>query len=723
MVVADNKKLFYFMKNTTLPIKGMDCAACALNIARGLKNTAGINEAQVNFASKKASINYDENKIGLDEIKRAVKKTGYEVGEDTVQISRWPLLRVILALALTAPLLARMFWEWIVPGEFLGAGLTHWVEIALSFPVVFILGAQFHKNAGRQLLRGQLNMDSLISMGTLVSFFYSLWAIWADKTMYFESAASIASLILLGKYLEDKTKGKANEAMRKLMELGAKKALIAAEDGKTIEKNIENIQIGEIALVKPGETIPLDGIIIEGQAGIDESMLTGESLPISKKPGDEVFGATINQDGSLKIKITQTGENTVLAGIIRTVEEAQNFKAPLQKLADKISGIFVPSVMLISLITFLSWYFSSRDLSISLINAVTVLIIACPCALGLATPIAVMVGTSLGARKGILIKNGESFERAKKIDTIVFDKTGTLTLGQPQVEEIIVNNGFERQSALGKAATLAGNSHHPLSRAVFELAAEEKIKSAKIENFLEYPGRGVAGEISGQKYFLGNTKLLAEQGLDTSWAEKTSEDRSTGGGTLIFLAEKTNTLAAFLLRDEIKATAKETIVALKKIGVKSWLLSGDRQAAVQAVAAKLGIEEYMSEVLPSEKQNKIKELQESGKKVVFVGDGINDAPSLVQADLGIAMGKGSDIAKEAGNIIIMQSEPIKAVEAIKLSRKTFSIIKQNIFWAFFYNILAIPLAAFGLANPTIAALAMAFSDITVIGNSLRIYRK
>ena len=490
-------------------------------------------------------------------------------------------------------------------------------------------------------------------------------------------------------------------------------------------------------------------------------MLTGEGLPVAKQTGENVFGGTINKDGILKIKITQTGANTVLAKIIKTVEEAQSFKAPMQKLADTISGIFVPSVIGIAILTFIGWLLFNHNFSIAIINAVTVLIIACPCALGLATPIAVMVGTSVGAKKGILIKNGESFEKAKRIDTVVFDKTGTLTRGEPKLYEVIPAADYNQDEVLKIAANLAVSSTHPLSQAIAIYASGEQkfcqINKEDADNFplraggelpalkrmpndaecppgelqpsstslhkiTEYPGRGLGGDFEGQKYFLGNQRLLAENKIDTAWAEKTNLEKAEEGGSLLFLAKPEKVIAAFLLRDELKPTAEEAVWNLKKMGISSIIISGDREAAVHFTASMLSVDNFFAEVLPADKAKKVKDLQDVGKNVVFAGDGINDAPSLVQADLGIAMGAGADIAKEAGNIIIMKNEPIKVYEAIKLARKTFGIIRQNLFWAFFYNVIAIPLAIAGVANPIVAAFAMICSDITVIGNSLRIYR-
>jgi Cu+-exporting ATPase len=735
------------MPKISLNIGGMDCASCAQNINHNLKKQRGVISSEVYYVMGKADVEYDENLISLEKIKEIIKKTGYKVLEKettpnqmpghshlaSMEMSaavpqknlNWQMTKTILAIIFTIPLLARMLWKWELAGNFLSLTNTDWAQIILTFAIVFIFGAQFHKSAGRQIVHGQFSMDSLISLGTLTAFFYSLWAVFAGKPPYFETASAIAALILLGKYLEVKTQGHASDAMKKLMELGVKKALIVNEKGEITEKNIEEIKVGEISLIKPGEKIPLDGIIIEGSSDIDESMLTGEGLPVAKREGENAFGGTINKDGQLKIKITQTGANTILAKIIKTVEEAQNFKAPMQRLADKISGIFVPAVIGVAFLTFIGWFFYNHNFTMAIINAVTVLIISCPCALGLATPIAVMVGTSVGAKKGILIKNGESFEKANKIDTVIFDKTGTLTLGEPKLYEIIAAENFSQNNVSKIAAALASGSTHPLSQAIAKaLPISESLSGIdKVSLFTEYPGRGIGGEINHQKYFLGNQRILTENKIDLSWAEKISREKSEEGGSLLFLAEDNRTIAAFLLRDELKKTAAEAVQNLKKMRIESMIISGDREAAVHFTASLLAVDNFFAEVLPSDKQKKVKELQDAGKKVVFAGDGINDAPSLVQADLGIAMGAGADIAKEAGNIIIMKNEPKKIVEAIKLSRKTFNIIKQNLFWAFFYNIIAIPLAIFGIANPIVAALAMTFSDLTVIGNSLRIYKE
>jgi Cu+-exporting ATPase len=692
-----------------LKIKGMDCASCALSITKALEKKDGIISANINFATEKANVEYDDKKINLEEIKKVIVDAGYQVdegddhkdGDDNNHgkhegnvNEKKQKNKVIAAIILTIPVVSRMLWSWEIGGELFGISSTNWIQAILTFVVVFIFGRQFHQNSFKQLIKFQATMDTLISLGTLTAFFYSLWALFSGGHLYFESAAAITSLILLGKYFELKTKGRASQAMKKLMELGVKKARLIDSNGKEVETDIEKIRIGDILLIKPSEKIPLDGVIIDGQSSVNESMLTGESLPVVKIKNDKVFGATINQDGIIKIKVTQVGENTVLAQIIKTVEDAQTFKAPIQKLADKIAGIFVPIVILIAVLTFIGWYFITGNFSLGLINAVAVLIIACPCALGIATPVAVMVGTSVGARNGILIKNGESFEKAKNIDTIIFDKTGTLTKGKPKVQKILVNEEYNlgEEKILKIASSLATGSEHPLSKAVAELAKEKKIILAKPINFKELPGQGVAGNCEEHKaeLLLGNRKLFSEKKISVDWLDKILEEYKDSGGTVIFVGHDKKIIGGFLIADEIKSSAEKAIIEIRKMGLKSVMISGDNKNTAKVVAEKVGVDDYLAEVSPNEKQTEVKKMQMQGKKVVFVGDGINDAPALVQSDLGIAMGSGTDIAKESGNIIIMKSDPVKVVEAIKLAKKTFKVIKQNLFWAFFYNTAAIP---------------------------------
>jgi P-type Cu+ transporter len=726
-------------KKETIKITGMHCASCAANISRDLQGQEGVRMADVNYATEKAVIEYDEGKVQYEKLKETITKAGYGIEEKShhhkddndhdhnhggnIKKERF---RVILSVILSLPVVIRMFFMWEVPGEFLGVSLTNWIQHDLTFIVVFFLGWKFHRVAFEQLKRFRANMDTLISMGTLTAYFYSLYAMFAGQELYFESAASITTLILLGKYLELKSKGRASQAMKKLMELGAKKAKLITSEGKEVEIEIDDIKVGNILLVRPSEKVPLDGVVVEGESNINESMLTGESLPVSKRAGDKVFGATINENGVIKIKVTEVGEGTVLAQIIKTVEDAQHYKAPIQKLADRISAIFVPIVIVIAIVSFLGWFFVSGDFPLALINGVAVLIIACPCALGIATPIAVMVGTSVGARKGILIKNGESFEKAKNIEVIVLDKTGTLTKGEPKVQEILVNENydFKPEQVLKIGGSLATLSEHPLSRAVNDFTGDKDVQFADIEGFEEISGQGISGacRIHKVRLLLGNIKLLQNNNLDIAWAENILEKYSNSGGTINFVTHGDRIMGGFLIADEIKEGAKEAIGQIKELGLEPIMISGDNKIAAGSVADKIGIKNYLSEVLPHEKQNEVKKLQKQGKKVVFVGDGINDAPSLVQADLGIAMGAGTDIAKESGNIILMKGDPRKIVEAISLSKKTFNIIKQNLFWAFFYNVVAIPLAIAGLISPMLAAVAMSLSSVTVITNSLRIYR-
>lgn len=770
-------------KKLTLNIVGMTCASCAASNERALQKTQGILSASVNIATKKAMVEYDGDIISEEDVKKVIEDNGYDIEEGSnnkTQISnqipaspagRQDSKSKILnsntqdhagghvhesgsgeikkawkeflgAAILSLPLVAGMFFEYEFGIEFFELDLKMFLDAALATIVVFFFGWRFHKMAFRQAKKMQSNMDTLVSLGTLSAYFYSVWALFNEKEGYFEAAAVIITLILLGKFFEARSLGSAGEAMRKLMELGVKKARVWINDEER-EINIEEIKVGDVLGVRPSEKIPLDGIIIAGESTVDESMLTGESLPVEKKTGDKVFGATINEDGVLKIKVTQIGEGTVLAQIIKTVEEAQGSKAPIQKLADKIAAIFVPAVLGIAGVTFLGWYFATNDFTVALINAVSVLVIACPCALGLATPTAIMVGTGKGAKRGILFKSGESFERTKEITMAVFDKTGTLTKGMPRVIKIIANNVIGRDEAndsrdeavprlygdinenkiLHIAASLAKNSEHPLSKAVAEYAREKNIEAEKIENFKEIRGMGIIGEIGGAEVLLGNKKLLGENDLDAQWAEKIIHADNLGSGTRLFVAHNRKIIGALIVADEIRAETKKVIENLKKAKLKVAMITGDNQKTAESVAKEVGIDRVLAEVLPAEKAAAIKKLQAEGEKVVFVGDGINDAPSLVQADLGIAMGSATDIAKEAGQIILMQNNLEKVPEAIRISKQTFSAIKQNLFWAFAYNTLAIPLAAFGFLSPVIAAAAMSLSSVSVVANSLRIYRK
>lgn len=719
----------------------MTCASCAASITRKLSRTPGITDARINFAAKKALVEYDREIVSIEKIKKAVAEAGYQASDtenengpaygdhshmhhsENEDIDKKDFL---WSAILSLPLVLEMFIK-IRSGIMVGGlDLIIWIHIFLATVVAWYFGWRFHYMAIKLARKFSSNMDTLISLGTSAAYFYSLWAIANGMEEYLETAAVIITLILLGKFFESKSTKRAGVAMKKLLELGAKKARVLEGD-QEIEKNIDEVKVGDIVRVLPGEKIPLDGEVIEGESSVNESMLTGESIPVDKNIGSSVYGATLNENGKLKIKVTVTGEGTALAQIIKTMEEAQMAKAPVQKLADKISGIFVPVVLFIAISTFILNYFSGGIFATSLTRAITVLIIACPCALGLATPTAIMVGIGQAARKGILIKNPEIFERAKNITMMLFDKTGTLTMGTPRVSRLIVNDNFSfaAENVLSIARSLAQSSTHPLSVAVEKYAVEKKSGQVNVINFQETRGRGLSGIFQDHNIplFLGNMKLLEEKEVDTSWAKELLKTPEMEGGSWLFVGHDKKVIGAIQIFDKVRPEAKKVIEKLKRARLHVGIISGDNMATVHSVAKSLGISYVRAEILPSEKVQEIKKLQDRGERVAFVGDGINDAPSLVQADLGVAMGSASDVAKEAGEIILLTNNLEKVVTAGKLSRATFSIIKQNLFWAFFYNILAIPLAAFGFLNPMIAAGAMSFSSVTVVMNSLQIYRK
>lgn len=705
-----------------LIISGMHCASCAVSIERSLQKQDGMKSASVNYAMGKAYIEYDENKVKDEDLMRAVASAGdykivteqagvHQHHMDKVNVSR---NKFFWSLVLTLPMLVAMFFP--MPMWFA------WVSLALAFIVVFVMGLQFHRGMLSQLKHFQANMDTLVSVGTLSAFFYSVYAMFVNGHSYFETAAVIVTLILLGKYLEAKSKGRASEAIKKLFALGVKKARLL-ENNKERDIAVEDLKVGDILLVKAGEKIPLDAKIIEGNTSIDESMLTGESVAVEKNTGDNVFGATINGTGVIKIQVTKIASETMLSQIIKLVEQAQSSKAPMQKLADKVSSIFVPSVIVISLFTFAIWYFLvGAGFEVSIINAVAVLVIACPCALGLATPTAIMVGSGKGAEKGILIKDSESLELAHKIQVVMFDKTGTLTQGKPEITNIhVIKNDLEKKDALALACTLEKQSEHSLALAFVKFATEKNIVLSEANKVQTVKGRGIKGVIKNQEIFIGNAKFVIEEKVVISKeATEIFENYAGNGKTPIYLFDKKEVLAVIAVADILRETAKEAVKKLQDKNIVVYMITGDHHKTAEAIAKELGIDKFVAEVLPQNKSEEVKKLQAQNKVVAFVGDGINDAPALAQADLGLAMGGGSDIALETGNIVLTNSNPVKVYEAITLSKKTFSVIKQNLFFAFFYNVVAIPLAALGLLNPMIAALAMSMSSVSVVFNSLRI---
>jgi heavy metal translocating P-type ATPase len=589
--------------------------------------------------------------------------------------------------------------------------------------VILGLGWEFHIGMLRQARNAAANMDTLISIGTLAAFFYSLWAMATGHShLYFETGAVIAALILLGRYFEARSRGQASEAIEKLIDLGAKSAHLISGTAE-LHIPVEDVRLGDHLLVRPGEKIPLDGKVIRGTSSVDESMLTGESMPVAKTEGDEVFGATLNTSGVLYVQVTRTGKDTTLAQIVKLVAEAQSNKAPIQKLADRVSGIFVPAVLGIAALTALAWFFYAGDLAQSLIPAVAVLVIACPCSLGLATPTAIMVGTGLGARRGILIKNGEALERGRSIEVVVFDKTGTLTEGKPSVAEIVCAAGATPAELLRIAASVEALSEHPLAQAVVQTARERQLSLAEANEFRNFAGKGVRARVEGAVVLVGSVRHLIESGVSLGEHQAAVAEQEARAQTVIGVAREGKLVGIIAIADTIKADAAEAVAALHRQGVQTVMISGDNRRTAEAIAAQIGVQSVLAEVLPQDKAEQVRLLQDRGKRVAFVGDGINDAPALAQADLGIAIGTGTDVAIEAGNIVLVKGHPLKIIEALALSRITYRTIKQNLFWAFFYNVAAIPLAALGLLNPMVAAGAMALSSVSVVANSLRIKRQ
>jgi Cu+-exporting ATPase len=713
-------------------IGGMHCAACANRNELALKKLPGVVEAAVNFAMRSARVEFDPSQVSERALHEAVVGNGFQVlsnefAKDNKARAARELsdarFRAFTALALAAPIMLLAMLEISLPWEIAGRNASLWLQAILSSIVILALGWEFHRGMARLAIRATANMDTLISLGTLSALFYSLWAFWAgDQLLYFETGAVIAALILLGRYFEARSRGQASAAIEKLVELGAKTARLL-HGGAEVDVPIDAVKVGDVLLVKPGEKIPVDGRVVDGRSNVDEAMLTGESMPVSKGVGDDVFGATLNLSGALRIEATKVGDDTTLAQIVKLVADAQGQKAPIQKLADRISGIFVPLVLGIAFATALTWYLVTGDLAASIIPAVSVLVIACPCSLGLATPTAIMVGTGLGARRGILIKNGEALERGEKINAVLFDKTGTLTEGKPRVVALHAASATEND-LLTIAATVEQLSEHPLAAAIVDAAKSRGLALERAEEFENLAGKGVQARIEGAAVIVGSPRLMKEEGVAFSPTDEAALGENEAlGRTVVALAKAGKLLGLIAIADTLKADAREAIQLLRSKGLEPSMITGDNRRAAKAIADELGIGRVFAEVLPHEKADKVRELQEQGARVAFVGDGINDAPALARADLGIAIGTGADIAIEAGNIVLVKGSPLKVLEALLLSKLTFKTIRQNLFWAFFYNVAAIPLAVIGLLNPMIAAGAMAISSVSVVGNSLRIKRR
>jgi Cu+-exporting ATPase len=731
---------------STLAITGMHCASCSALITRKLNKSPGVEEANVNFAASKAHVRFDPAIITQNGLIDAIKAAGYgavvadEQDREAEKKRRQTEIfnyrnKFFAGLILSLPMLYFMLLSFF-PFLPLADSVMPWmgiVSLILGSIVQFWLGAGFYKGFWSSLKMGTFNMDSLIAIGTSTAYFYSLFNlvrfflehqtfIGQVADLYFEVASFLITFVLLGKWLESRAKGQTGEAIQKLMGLQAKTARVM-RSGQAVDIPIEEVQMGDIIVVRPGEKIPVDGKVIKGLSSVDESMLTGESLPVEKKEGDNVFGATINGHGSIEFQAERIGSETALSRIIRFVEDAQGSKAPIQAFADWISSWFVPAVIGIAILTFIIWMLLGATLTFALLAFVSVIVIACPCAMGLATPTSIMVATGKGAEHGILIRGGEPLEAANRIDTIVFDKTGTLSKGKPEVTNVVAFRDTETD-VLRIAASLEQGSEHPLAESIVKHANGKNLKLSSADNFKAVPGYGVEGSIDGVRYFLGNRRLMEKAGLASTLPEKILEKLEGEGKTAMLLANEKAILGIVAVADTVKETSKEAVQTLKKMGITVYMITGDNKRTAQAMARLVDIQNVLAEVLPEDKANEVKKLQEQGKKVAMVGDGINDSPALAQADLGIAMGSGTDIAMETGGIVLVKNDLHDVVTAIKLSKATVGKIKQNMFFALFFNVIGIPIAArafmhFGIVlRPELAGLAMAFSSVSVVTNSL-----
>ncbi len=751
----DNKKL-------ELKIDGISCQACVAKIERKLSRTDGVEKALVNISNNMADIEYDEKEIKASEIMKIIEKLGYTPKRREDLKDKEEALRaekklkseltkskiaIVLSLILMYISMSHMFGlpvpHIIYPVDHIFNYVTIQFIIAVT---VMIIGKRFYKVGFRQLFMLSPNMDSLVAVGTSSAFIYSLYIsykIFADNnihlmhSLYYESAAMIIAFVMLGKYLETLSKGKASAAIKKLVSFQAKKANII-RNGEIVEIDINEVSKGDIVFIKPGEKIPVDGTIIEGHSTIDEAMITGESIPVEKLENDKVYSGSINKDGALKVVVNATEGETLISKIAKLVEDAQMTKAPIARLADKVSLIFVPTVIFIAIFAALLWWFlikynvvsvSQNYFEFVLTIFISILIIACPCSLGLATPTAIMVGTGKGAELGILIKSGEALEKLNEIDTIVFDKTGTLTEGTPKVIDIVsIGNALSKDEILKIAASMEVNSEHPLGKAVYDEAKEKNVELYEVKKFLSISGRGVIGEIEEKKYLLGNKKLLLDNGISNLHEEEIHR-YELEGKTTILLADEEKLIAFITLADVVRNESIKLIEKLKKENIKTYMLTGDNERTAKVIAKKLGIDDVIAEVSPEDKYKKVKDLQEQGRKVVMVGDGVNDSPALAQADVGMAIGSGTDIAIESADIVLMSKDIETILTAIRLSKATIKNIKENLFWAFFYNSCGIPIAGGllylftgHLLNPMLAGLAMGLSSVSVVTNALRLKR-
>ncbi|MFC3882171.1 heavy metal translocating P-type ATPase [Bacillus songklensis] len=723
-------------------ITGMTCAACATRIEKGLNKLVGVTKAAVNLALESAAVEYDPGAASVQDMIARVEKLGYgaslksEKQEDVAELRAKELEtqkgKFIFSLILSFPLLWAMvshfsFTSFIWLPDML---MNPWVQFALATPVQFIIGKQFYVGAYKALRNKSANMDVLVALGTSAAYFYSLYlSISSIGTaahmveLYFETSAVLITLIILGKLFEAKAKGRSSEAIKKLMGLQAKTAMVV-RGGKELEIPLEEVIVGDIIYVKPGEKVPVDGEIIEGRSALDESMLTGESVPVDKTVGDNVIGATINKNGFLKIKATKVGRDTALAQIIKVVEEAQGSKAPIQRLADQISGIFVPIVVGIAVVTFLTWFFivDPGNFAEALEKLIAVLVIACPCALGLATPTSIMAGSGRAAEFGILFKGGEHLETTHRITTVVLDKTGTVTNGEPVLTDVLVAQGIEEKEFLRLVGTAEKQSEHPLAEAIVAGIREKGIELQDTAEFEAIPGYGIKAVIDEKELLIGTRKLMKQYNVEIDFVLESMEELERNGKTAMLVAINGAYAGTVAVADTVKDTSKEAVRRLREMGLEVVMMTGDNRQTAEAIAKQVGIESVIAEVLPEGKADEVKKLQALGKKIAMVGDGINDAPALAVADIGMAIGTGTDVAMEAADITLMRGDLNSIADAIFMSKKTIANIKQNLFWAFAYNAMGIPVAALGFLAPWLAGAAMAFSSVSVVLNALRLQR-
>src|SRR5690625_5153547 len=723
-------------------ISGMTCAACATKIEKRISKMDGVTNATVNFALETITVDYDESQVQTSDMIDAVKKLGYELipkqgSQDKMdhkenEIKKQNRLFIFSAI-LTLPLLWTMvahfeFLSFIYLPDFL---MNPWVQLALATPVQFIVGAQFYKGAYTSLKNKSANMDVLVALGTSAAYFYSIylsfeWMIAGnigEPELYFEASAVIITLIVLGKLFEVRAKGETSQAIQKLLGLQAKTARVL-RNGLEQEIAIEDVVTGDTIIVKPGEKIPVDGEILKGESAIDESMLTGESIPSDKKIGDTVIGATINRNGLLQVTATKVGKDTALAQIVKVVEEAQGSKADIQRLADKISGVFVPIVVAIALASFFIWYFivTPGDFRAALIPTISILVIACPCALGLATPTSIMAGSGRAAEMGVLFKGGEHLENTQSVDTVVLDKTGTVTKGEPTLTDIMVTDGFTETEVLKLVGTAENQSEHPLAQAIVQGVNAKNITLLEADDFEALPGYGIQASIDTREVLVGTRKLMKEHGIAIKDSEAKMEELEVEGKTAMLIAIDQKLAGVIAVADTVKETSKEAISRMQDLGLEVIMLTGDNQRTADAIAREVGVSHVIAEVLPEQKSEQIKNLQEIDKNVAMVGDGINDAPALAVANVGMAVGTGTDIAIEAADITLMRGDLNSVADAFMMSRKTLKNIKENLFFAFIYNTIGIPIAAIGLLAPWVAGAAMAFSSVSVVLNALRLQR-